>query len=104
MWNLAVFALTGLLVGAAVRLFCPGRDPTRVLRTLVLGMVGSLAGRLLAGACAPTVEGQLSDSTLLTAFLGAVLALVFWAGMGYARSISLPPRAGPLMPQVVSVF
>jgi uncharacterized membrane protein YeaQ/YmgE (transglycosylase-associated protein family) len=90
-WNLVVFALIGLLVGAAARLFWAGREPTRVLRTLVLGMAGSLAAGLIAAACVPTVEGQVSDSTLLAAFLGAVLALVFWAGVGYARTIGLPP-------------
>jgi uncharacterized membrane protein YeaQ/YmgE (transglycosylase-associated protein family) len=90
-WNLVVFALTGLLVGAAAQLFWAGREPARVLRTLLLGMVGSLAGGLIAGASAPTVDGQVSDSALLAAFLGAVLALVFWAGVAYARNISLPP-------------
>jgi uncharacterized membrane protein YeaQ/YmgE (transglycosylase-associated protein family) len=87
-WDLLVFGLIGLFVGAAARLFYPGRQPTRVLGTMVLGMVGSLAGGLIAWASAPAVDGQISMVALLMALVGAVLLLVVSASVAYARSIS----------------
>jgi uncharacterized membrane protein YeaQ/YmgE (transglycosylase-associated protein family) len=39
----------GLLAGALARLIVPGRDPMGWLGTLLLGLVGSLVGGVLAG-------------------------------------------------------
>ena len=86
-WNLGVFALIGLLAGASARLFYPGRQPMRILATLALGMAGSLLGGLLSRAFWPAVEGQFTSGALLMSALGAVLVLVAWAGVAYARSI-----------------
>jgi uncharacterized membrane protein YeaQ/YmgE (transglycosylase-associated protein family) len=86
--NLVVFAVIGLLAGAAARLFYPGRQPARILGTLVLGMVGSLLGGLLSWAYWPEVDGQFQAGALLVSILGAVLLLGFWAGVAYARSVS----------------
>jgi uncharacterized membrane protein YeaQ/YmgE (transglycosylase-associated protein family) len=85
--NLMCFALIGVIVGGAARVFYPGRHPMRILGTVVLGMVGSLVGGLVGWACFPAPDGQLTIGTLLMALLGAVLVLVFWAGGTYARSI-----------------
>jgi uncharacterized membrane protein YeaQ/YmgE (transglycosylase-associated protein family) len=42
------FIVLGLLVGALARLVLPGRQPIGLLWTIALGMIGALAGGLLA--------------------------------------------------------
>jgi uncharacterized membrane protein YeaQ/YmgE (transglycosylase-associated protein family) len=88
MWDLVVFALIGLFAGAAARLLYPGRERMRVLGTMLLGMAGALLGGLLSWGAWPAVEGQFSSGALLMSLLGAVLVLVLWPGVAYARSIS----------------
>ena len=88
MWSLITFALIGLLTGAAARLCYPGREPTRILGTMVLGMVGALLGGLISLGFWPAADGQLYVGALLVSLLGAVFVLVAWAGVAYARSVS----------------
>lgn len=85
MWDLVVFAVIGLLAGAAARLWYPGREPMKILGTLVLGMGGSLLGGLISWAIWPAVEGRLFFGALLTSLLGAVVVLVAWAIVVFAR-------------------
>ncbi len=40
--------LFGLVAGALARLFVPGRDPMGWIGTIILGLVGSFVGGLLA--------------------------------------------------------
>jgi uncharacterized membrane protein YeaQ/YmgE (transglycosylase-associated protein family) len=42
--------ISGLIIGALGRLAIPGRNPMGILMTIGLGIVGSLAGGLIAGA------------------------------------------------------
>jgi uncharacterized membrane protein YeaQ/YmgE (transglycosylase-associated protein family) len=86
--NLVVFAVIGLVAGAAARVFYPGRQPTRILGTVVLGMAGSLLGGLLSWAFWPAVDGQFLSAALLMSALGAVFVIALWAGVAYGRSIS----------------
>lgn len=88
MLNLLVFAVIGLLAGTAARLLYPGREPMRILGTLVLGMAGALAGGLISYSFWPAVEDQFQVGNLVLSILGAAVAIVFWAGVAYARSIS----------------
>ncbi len=88
LWNLVVFALIGLFAGGAARLFYPGRQPMRILGTLVLGMAGSLLGGMLSWTWWPMVEGDFHSSALLSSLLGAVLVLVLWAAVAYKRRLS----------------
>jgi uncharacterized membrane protein YeaQ/YmgE (transglycosylase-associated protein family) len=83
-----IFAVIGLFVGGAARLFYPGRQPMQILGSLALGMVGSVLAGLLSWAFWPVVEGQVQAQALLMSFLGAVLVLVAGAGVAYARSLS----------------
>ncbi len=87
LWNLLVFALIGLFAGAAARLFYPNRQLTRILGTIVLGMVGSLLGGLLSWAFWPEVDGQFSSAALLMSVVGAAVVLVLWPSVAYARGI-----------------
>jgi uncharacterized membrane protein YeaQ/YmgE (transglycosylase-associated protein family) len=90
MWNLLVFGLIGLVAGGAARLFYPGREPLRILGTMALGMAGSLLGGLLSWVYWPAVEGYFTTGNLLMSVLGALLVLVFWAGVAYVRSRGRP--------------
>lgn len=95
MWDLVVFALIGLLTGAAARLAYPGRESIRILGTLLLGAVGAVLGGLLSWTMWPSVVGQLSYGALLTSLLGAVLVLVLWPCAVYVRRLNLPQDSVP---------
>lgn len=88
MWNLLVFALIGVFVGSAARLLYPGRQPTHILGTLVLGMLGALAGGLISWMNWPAIEDQVHFGNLLMAMGGAMIVIVLWASVAYARRIS----------------
>jgi uncharacterized membrane protein YeaQ/YmgE (transglycosylase-associated protein family) len=91
MWNLVIFALIGLFAGGAARLFYPGRQPMKILGTMVLGMIGSLLGGLLSWSFWPEVDGEFSSGALLMSVIGAVFGLVVWASVAYARRIGGRP-------------
>ena len=87
MLNLLVFAVVGLLAGTAARMFYPGRQPARVLGTLVLGLVGALGGGVVSWLYWPPVEDQLHSGNLVLSMLGALTVIGVWAGVTYARSL-----------------
>jgi uncharacterized membrane protein YeaQ/YmgE (transglycosylase-associated protein family) len=88
MWNLLVFVVIGLLAGTAARMFYPRRQPVQVLGTLMLGIVGALAGGLISWTYWPPVEGQFQSGNLILSILGALIVIVFGAAVAYARSRS----------------
>jgi uncharacterized membrane protein YeaQ/YmgE (transglycosylase-associated protein family) len=57
MWNFIVFALIGLFAGSTARMLYPGRQPVRILGTIVLGIIGAL---VLNQAKPPVVGGNIS--------------------------------------------
>jgi uncharacterized membrane protein YeaQ/YmgE (transglycosylase-associated protein family) len=87
LWDLPVFALIGLLAGAAARMFYPGRQPMRILGTLALGTAGGLVGGMISWASWPEVDGQFQSGNLVLSILGAVLMIAVGAGVSYARDI-----------------
>jgi uncharacterized membrane protein YeaQ/YmgE (transglycosylase-associated protein family) len=87
MWSLLVFAVIGLLAGAAARMYYPGPQPVRVPGTLVLGVVGALAGGMVSWACWPLHDGLQVGNGLL-AFFGSVVVLVLWSVWSYLRGLS----------------
>jgi uncharacterized membrane protein YeaQ/YmgE (transglycosylase-associated protein family) len=44
LWAIIGWCLFGLVAGAIARLLAPGRQPMGILMTILLGIVGSLAG------------------------------------------------------------
>ncbi|HLJ93122.1 MAG TPA: GlsB/YeaQ/YmgE family stress response membrane protein [Gemmataceae bacterium] len=88
MWNVFVFALIGLLAGAAARMLYPGRQPIRILGTMVLGMVGALVGGMISYIYWPAVDDQFQSGNLLVSLLGAVIVIAFSAGIAYARRLN----------------
>jgi len=95
MWNLLVFALLGVLAGAASRLLFPGRQPLRILGTLALGAVGGLLGGLISWSTWPEVDGQFQLGNLILSLLGAVTVIVLWEVVSYFRSISGAGQPSP---------
>jgi uncharacterized membrane protein YeaQ/YmgE (transglycosylase-associated protein family) len=89
-WNLVVFALIGLFAGCGARLFYPGRQLINVLGTLVLGAVGGLLGGLLSWSIWAAETGNIHTGALMLSFLGALVVLVLWPLVVYARSTSRP--------------
>lgn len=48
LWYVVALILEGLLVGALARLILPGRDPLSIPGTIVLGLLGSFLGGVMA--------------------------------------------------------
>lgn len=84
-WNLVVFALIGLFVGGAARLFYADRQPRNILASLALGMVGAVLGGLLSWTIWPLVADQIHTAALLLSLFGGVVGLVAWPLVGYFR-------------------
>jgi uncharacterized membrane protein YeaQ/YmgE (transglycosylase-associated protein family) len=87
MWNLIIFALIGALTGTAARVLYPGRQPMQILRTLGVGMVGSVVGGMISWIYWPEVENEFHSGNLLLSLFGAMAVIGLWAGMVYRRSL-----------------
>lgn len=75
LWLVVTTVVTGLIIGGLGRLVVPGRQPIGLLPTMLLGVLGSLVGRLL-GAVLDT-GGLL---TLLLQIAVAAAAVAVYAG------------------------
>ena len=87
MWNLLVFAVTGLLTGAAARLLYPSRRFSHILGTVLIGVIGGAVGGLISQHWWPTVDGEFRTGNLILSVLGAVTPIALWAGIAYQRSL-----------------
>jgi len=87
MWNLLVFAVIGLLTGAAARLFYPGRRFTHILGTMLIGVIGGVAGGMFSWLWWPIEDGEFYTGNLTQSVLGAITAIAFWAGVAYQRRL-----------------
>ena len=87
MWNLLVFAVIGLLTGAAARLLYPGRQSTHILGTMLIGMIGAVVGGMISWSWWPAVDGEFHTGNLILSALGAMMVIVLWAGVASKRSL-----------------
>jgi len=87
MWNLLVFAVIGLLMGAAARLLYPGRRFTHILGTMLIGMIGGAVGGMISWIWWPAVDGEFHTGNLTLSVLGAMIVIVLWAGVSYKRRL-----------------
>jgi uncharacterized membrane protein YeaQ/YmgE (transglycosylase-associated protein family) len=85
MSDVIVFAMIGLLTGAAVRAWYPVRAPAKIAETMLLGMAGSVIGGLISWASWRTDDGQLHAAALLMSFVGGGIALLARVAVGFAR-------------------
>jgi uncharacterized membrane protein YeaQ/YmgE (transglycosylase-associated protein family) len=63
------FIVFGLVVGLLARLVLPGRQPIGFLKTLLVGILGSVVGGVIANALG---EGDIFELN----FLGSVVAII----------------------------
>jgi uncharacterized membrane protein YeaQ/YmgE (transglycosylase-associated protein family) len=87
MWNLLVFAVIGLLTGAAARLLYPGRRSTHILGTMLIGIIGAVVGGMISGISWPAVDGEFHTGNLITSVLGGMIVIALWSGIAYVRSL-----------------
>jgi uncharacterized membrane protein YeaQ/YmgE (transglycosylase-associated protein family) len=88
MWNLPVFVMIGFLAGAAARMFYPGRQPMRILSTLVLSVGGALVGGMFSWLFWPSVAGQFQTGNLIMSLVGAAMVILVGAFIAYKRNVS----------------
>lgn len=85
MTHVIVILLTGLIVGALGRLAVPGRDPMPLWLTILIGIVGSIAGGMVALAL-----GFGAGGVFVLSVLAATLIVI-----GYRRLVQKRPVTGP---------
>ncbi len=89
---MAGFIITMLIIGAiagyVARLLVPGSDPMGVVRTIVLGIVGSFIGGFLGYVLfdKDIGEGGLQVSGVLGSIIGAVIALLIYNATARPRT------------------
>lgn len=81
-----IVALSGLIVGGLARLAVPGPDPMSIWRTIILGILGSFLGGLIAGLLGVGPGGRL----FLLSLAGAVLLLIAYRRVFQHRGITGP--------------
>src|SRR4051812_20394900 len=77
------WAICGLVVGVLARVIVPGPNPMGVLGTMLLGIVGSFVGGLIAYALNLGTTG--APTAWFLSVIGAVLALWLVFGVGGER-------------------
>lgn len=71
--------IIGLIAGALARLIMPGRDAMGWVATMLLGIVGSIIGGLIAMAIWPAERASgIPRAGLLLSILGAIVVLFIW--------------------------
>ena len=81
------FLVFGLVVGAVARLIKPGKQNLSLLMTLVLGVVGSLIGGVIASALG---TGSITELNVLGAIIAIVAAVLL---IGVAEGMSGKSRS-----------
>ncbi len=76
------FLVFGLVVGALARLIKPGKQNLSIVMTLVLGVVGSLIGGIIASALG---TGSITELNILGAIIAIVAAVLL---IGVAEGMS----------------
>jgi uncharacterized membrane protein YeaQ/YmgE (transglycosylase-associated protein family) len=80
LWTILVWAVFGLVVGAIARLLYPGRQPMGLVTTMILGIVGSFLGGLIAWAFGfRPADGPFAGAGWIMSILGALI--VVWIAL-----------------------
>jgi len=83
--HLILFLLFGLVVGALARLIVPGRERGGWVVSMVLGVVGSLAGGVLGRVMGFYREGE--PAGFVMSLLGAILVVVAYQAVAGRRTL-----------------
>lgn len=79
------FIVFGLVVGAVARLLVPGRQHLSIVMTLLLGVIGSVVGGLVANALGTGSLFELNIIGSLVAFATAMVLVVLGERTGAIR-------------------
>jgi uncharacterized membrane protein YeaQ/YmgE (transglycosylase-associated protein family) len=82
------FIVFGLFVGVVARLIKPGRQNLSILATLLLGIVGSLIGGVVANALG---TGDIWELNIIGAIVAIVAAVLL---IGVAEGMSSKKKSG----------
>ncbi|RSM57226.1 GlsB/YeaQ/YmgE family stress response membrane protein [Amycolatopsis sp. WAC 01376] len=76
-WTILGWILFGLIAGFIARALVPGKDDIGVLRTIVLGIIGSVVGGLLFGLLTVGLRG-FQPAGWIGSVIGAIIVLVIY--------------------------
>jgi uncharacterized membrane protein YeaQ/YmgE (transglycosylase-associated protein family) len=76
-WTIVGWIVFGLIVGFIARALVPGRDDIGLLRTIVLGVLGSVLGGFLFGLLTVGVRG-FQPTGWIGSVIGAVIVLLVY--------------------------
>lgn len=78
--SLVVLLIVGLVAGFIARALLPGDDSMSILRTMILGIVGSFIGGFLGYVVLGTdvPDGALQASGLIGSVIGSIIALLIY--------------------------
>ncbi|MFP4150343.1 MAG: hypothetical protein ACLFUG_11015 [Nitriliruptoraceae bacterium] len=79
------FLVAGLIIGALARLFRPGKQNLSLLMTLLLGVVGSVIGGVVASLLGTGDIFELNVLGFIVAVIAAVLLIGIAEGMASGR-------------------
>ena len=68
--------ICGLIIGALAKLIMPGKDPGGIIITILLGIVGSFLGGLIAGGLG--FQSSTGFNYWIFSILGAIIILVLY--------------------------
>jgi uncharacterized membrane protein YeaQ/YmgE (transglycosylase-associated protein family) len=75
------FLIVGFVAGLLARAIVPGRDTMGIMQTIVLGIVGSFIGGVIAVLFTGREFGEYSNSGLIGSIIGAIVALLIYRQM-----------------------
>lgn len=80
LWALIVLIVVGIIAGFIARALVPGDDSMSLVKTAVLGIVGSFVGGLLGYVLfgADINEGAVQTSGIIGSVIGAIIALIVY--------------------------
>ncbi len=84
MYDILIKLLLGLAIGAVAKFLMPGRDPGGCIVTMIIGLIGSLIGGVLARFIGVPEGGFVG---FIMAVVGAVILLVLYRVIIGKRSV-----------------
>jgi uncharacterized membrane protein YeaQ/YmgE (transglycosylase-associated protein family) len=78
--GIIAFIVLGLLAGIIAKAIMPGKDPGGIVVTMLIGVLGALAGGFLAGVLfdADPLDEFFDIYTWITAIVGALILLIIY--------------------------
>ena len=75
--------ITGFIIGLIARAVLPGADSMGFIATVILGILGSLAGGFIGGLISKPPEGsKFHPAGFLMSVIGAIVLLLIWRRIG----------------------